>query len=187
MKKIFEKLPMLETERLVLRPVEEADYKAMFEHAGDPEVAKYTSWEAHKNAHYSKTIVQFMMKSYKENKLSNWAVILKEGNRFIGTCGFVSESKANNRAEVGFAIRKDCWNRGYVTEALKKTLEFGFKTIGYNRIEAICDVDNAASARVMEKCGMKFEGILRQSVMKRGRFRDVKSYAVLAEEYKPDI
>lgn len=183
MNKIFENLPVLETKRLMLRPIEENDYKAMFEHAGDPDAAKYTSWEAHKNIHESKAHVQFILKRYKENKPSNWAVVLKDSNKFIGTCGFVSEFKANNRAEVGFAIRKDCWNKGYITEALKKTLEFGFETIGYNRIEAICDVENAASARVMEKCGMKCEGVLRQYIIKAGKYRDVKSYAVLREEF----
>jgi [ribosomal protein S5]-alanine N-acetyltransferase len=193
MKKVFENLPVIETERLILRPVEEGDFKAMFEYARDPDVAKFTTWEAHKNIEDSKTHVRFILKRYKGNKPSNWAVILKPENkdsrpetrdsRLIGTCGFVSEFKANNRAEIGFAIRKDCWNKGYVTEALKKTLEFGFKTIGYNRIEAICDVENIASARVLEKCGMKFEGILRQYIMKRGEFRDVRSYAILAEDY----
>jgi len=184
MKKVFESLPVVQTERLILRPVEEGDYTAIFEYARDPDVAKYTTWEAHKNIEDSKAHVRFILKRYKENKPSNWVVILKDGNRLIGTCGFVSEFRSNNRAEVGFAISKDCWNMGYVTEALKKALEFGFKTIGYNRIEAICDVENTASAKVMEKCGMKFEGVLRQYIVKHGQFRDVKSYAVLREEFR---
>lgn len=183
MEKIFENLPVLETARLLLRAIEEDDAAAIFEYAGDAEVAKYTCWDAHKSIEDAKTLVRFIKKRYAENKPSNWAVILKAGSRLIGTCGFVSGFPANKRAEIGFAIRKDCWSKGYMTEAVNKTIEFGFNEINLNRIEACCDADNKASARVLEKCGMKFEGLLRQYVYKRGRFRDVKSYAILAEEY----
>jgi [ribosomal protein S5]-alanine N-acetyltransferase len=182
MEKIFVNLPVLETERLILRKIEAGDHKAVFEYSSDPEVAQFMTWDAHKTPENSKHLVKFIMKRYKDNKPANWAVILKSDNKLIGTCGFVSSFPANKRAEISFAIRKDCWGRGYATEAVKKTIEFGFKEIKYNRIEAFCDVENKASSRVMEKCGMKPEGVLRQYAHLKGKFRDMKCYAILAED-----
>ncbi len=181
--RIFESLPVIETARLTLRRVEEGDYKDIFEYAADPETAKYTSWEAHKNIQDSKNLVQFIIKRYRENKPANWAVILKENRKMIGTCGFISQFPANKRAEIGFVFRKDCCGKGYATEAVKAVLDFGFSTAGYNRIEACCDAENKASARVLEKCGMKSEGILRQYVFSNGGYHDVKNYSILKEEY----
>ncbi len=183
MKKHFVNLPVLETKRLILRPVQADDYKAVFDFASDPDVAKYTSWDAHKTIEDSKVLVRFITKRYADNKPSNWAVILKENNQLIGVCGFVSYYSANKRAEIAFAIRKDCWNKGYMTEGVAKTIEFGFNEIKLNRIEAYCDAENDASAKVLEKCGMKCEGILKQYAYKGSSFRDMKSYAVLAGEY----
>jgi ribosomal-protein-alanine N-acetyltransferase len=183
MKRIFENLPVIETKRLLLRAIEETDSAAIFDYAGDPEVAKFTSWEAHKTIEDAKTLVRFIKKRYAENKPSNWAVILKTESRLIGTCGFISGFPSNKRAEIGFAIRRDCWNRGYITEAVKRVIDFGFKELMFNRIEACCDAENMASKRVLEKCGMKLEGVLRQYVFKNGSFRDVLSYAILAEDY----
>lgn len=183
MKKVFENLPRIETERLILRPVEDKDWKAVFEYASDPETAEYTSWEAHKYPEESKQHVAFIRKRYKANKPSNWAIVRKSDNKMIGMCGYVSEYRAHKLGEMGYVIRKDCRNMGYATEAAKKAVEFGFKELGYNRIEAYCDAENTASAKVLEKCGMKFEGTFRQSVWKGGRFRDKMCFAVLAEEY----
>jgi [ribosomal protein S5]-alanine N-acetyltransferase len=181
--KIFESLPVLETERLLLRAIEENDSAAIFDYACDPEVARYTTWDAHKSMEDAKNLVRFIRKRYSENKPSNWAVILKNQSRLLGTCGFVSGFPVNKRAELGFSIRKDCWNKGYMTEAVRKVIDFGFKVIGLNRIEACCDAENKASARVLEKCGLKFEGVLRQYVFNKGKFRDIRSYSILAEEY----
>lgn len=165
-----------------MRKVAEDDYKAIFEYAGDPEVARFMPWEVHNNPESSRHLVKFILKRYKDNKPANWAVILKKENKLIGTCGFVSSFPSNKRAEISFALRHDFWGRGYASEAVKKTIEFGFKEPGYNRIEAFCDVENIASARVMEKCGMTCEGVLRQYAYLKGKFRDMKSYAILRAE-----
>lgn len=183
MNKHFVNLPVLETKNLILRPVQAEDYKAVFEFASDPDVAKYTSWDVHKTIEDSKVLVKFITKRYAGNKPSNWAVILKSSNQLIGTCGFVSAFAANKRGEIAFAIRKEHWRKGYMTEAVNKSIEFGFNELKLNRIEAVCDAENEASSRLLEKCGMKFEGILRQYVFIRGEFRDMKSYAILAGEY----
>ena len=184
MEKIYRNLPELETERLLLRKVEEGDYGDLFECFQDPLVSRFTTWDAHKTIEDSKTLVKFIMKRYADNKPTNWAVVLKTGKKLIGTCGFSSSFPSNKRGEISFALSRGSWGKGYATEVVKKTIEFGFKNIGFNRIEACCDLENGASARVLEKCGMTFEGILREYAFLKGEFRDMKCYAILAKEYK---
>lgn len=180
LKKIFASLPIIETERLILRPVRESDHKAVFEYASDPETAAFTVWKAHKHIEDSKTLVRFILKRYLMNKPSSWAVDLKKEGKMIGMCGFVSSFNANKRGEVAFVFNRKHWKRGYATEALGAAIKFGFKELRFNRIEASCDAENAASVRVLEKCGMKYEGVLRQYALTDRGFRDMKIYAVLA-------
>lgn len=181
MEKVFKNLPRLETGRLILRPVEEQDWAAIYEYTGDAETARYTTWDAAKHPDEAKALVRFILKRYDENKPSNWAVVLKKEEKLIGTCGFTSARMEHKRAEIGYAFRRDCRNRGYATEAVAKTIEFGFNEIGLNRIEAFVDAGNTASQRVLEKCGMKYEGTLRKYIIKNGEYRDMKSYSILSE------
>lgn len=182
--KVFANLPVIETPRLVLRPVADNDAHDIFEIAGDPDTAKYTSWDAHKTIEDSRTLIRFIKKRYSLNKPSNWAVISKPENKLIGLCGFVSGFAINNRAEIAFVINKRYRNKGYAYEAVIESIKFGFLNAKLNRIEAFCDADNIASEKVLEKCGLKFEGLLRQYVMKNGEFRDMKCYSVLARDFQ---
>jgi RimJ/RimL family protein N-acetyltransferase len=72
---------------------------------------------------------------------------------------------------------------GYACEALERVLKFGFEVLELNRIEAKYIVGNDASRRVMEKCGMKFEGVARQSMLIKGKYRDIGKYAILKSEF----
>ena len=103
----------------------------------------------------------------------------------IGTIGFMWINCEHRSAEVGYSLSRDCWNQGYATEALRAVLRFGFNTLRLNRIEAQHELDNPASGRVMEKCGMRCEGTLRQRVFNKGRFSDVRLYAILRGDGVP--
>ena len=87
------------------------------------------------------------------------------------------------RGEIGYALARKYWGQGLMTEAVRAMLDYGFNTLHLNRIEARCDVENAGSWRVMEKVGMKFEGVLRQNIMLHGRARDARMYAILREDW----
>ena len=89
----------------------------------------------------------------------------------------------HDRAEVGYWIGKPFWGRGLATAALRLLLQFGFETLQLNRIEAGHFDYNPASGRVMEKAGMRFEGVRRQYVWHRDRYKDVRWYAILREDY----
>ena len=87
------------------------------------------------------------------------------------------------RAEIGYALARKYWGQGLMTEAVRAMLDYGFNLLRLNRIEARCDVENIASWRVMEKAGMKFEGVLRQNIFLHGRPRDARMYGILREEW----
>ena len=91
--------------------------------------------------------------------------------------------KPDRCIDVGYAISNKYWNKGLTTEAVKAIIKFGFKKLDANRIETHCDENNAASYRVMEKAGMKYEGTLRQKVLIKNKFANMKFYSILREEY----
>jgi RimJ/RimL family protein N-acetyltransferase len=87
-------------------------------------------------------------------------------------------------AWIGYVINPRCWGRGYATEAAREMLRFGFGELELHRIEATCDVLNAASARVLEKIGMQREGLLREHMWLRDRWRSSYLYSILADEWE---
>ena len=107
-----------------------------------------------------------------------------EDGRVIGTCGFTSLNFSSDSAETGYVLARDCWGQGYAAEALMRVIDFGFERLGLNRIEAKYMVDNPASKRVMEKCGMKFEGVLRASMKVKGKYRDIGVCSILKDEMR---
>jgi RimJ/RimL family protein N-acetyltransferase len=97
----------------------------------------------------------------------------------VGNGGLNVHSMTHRRAEIGYAVHHDWWGRGVATEAARLLIEFGFRTLGMHRIEATTRPDNAASGRVLEKAGLRYEGRIRENVLLRGVWRDSLSYGVL--------
>ena len=180
---IFKDLPLIETERLILRNLTEGDINDVFEYTSDPEVAKYVPWEYHKSIDTSKSFVEYTINNYNSGNLANWGIVHKEDNKLIGGCGFVHWEPEHFKAEVGYTLARKYWGKGLVSEAVRTLLKFGFERMYLNRIQAKCVTENIGSARVMEKNGLKFEGITRQSVFRKGRFWDMKLYSILRDEY----
>ncbi len=88
----------------------------------------------------------------------------------------------NYRAEIGYALSREYWGQGYMTECVKRLIEFGFKNMDLVRIEARCVLMNIGSSRVMEKSGMELEGTLRKHILIKGKFEDVKIYSIIKED-----
>ena len=155
MESIFLKLaqyPIVETERLLLRPVTLDDAKEMFDYASDRENTRYTfptnqSLEETKN-----NIAQF----YLANPLGRWGIGLKSNGKFIGTIDLHKIDPVLKKAAIGYIINKKYWNQGLTTEANRAVIELAFEKIGMNKLTALHDKDNPASGKVMEKSGMRF-------------------------------
>lgn len=178
----FSSLPVLRTERLILRPLRMADARDIFAYASDPQVARFVLWEPHQSLSDTRGYIRYVRGLYFRGLPSSWAVTLRESGRVIGTVGFMFYSEANNSAEIGYSFARGEWNKGYATEALQAVISSVFSSLPLNRLEAQHDIRNPASGRVMEKCGMRREGILRQRILNKGEYADVALYSLLRSD-----
>lgn len=180
---IFGDLPQLETERLILRKLTPDDASDVFAYASDPEVTKYLLWNTHRTISDSLAFISAALARYQTGAPAPWGVVLKDEGKIIGTCDYISCNDTHRRAEIGYALARPCWGRGIMTEAVRKILDYGFRVKNFNRIQAMCDVPNIGSARVMEKAGMIYEGILREYMIQHDSARSVKVYSILKGEW----
>lgn len=174
---------IIETERLRLRRLGRRDKKDMYDYARRKEVSRYLLWSPHQDEDYTKRLIDRLLYLYKSGEYFDFAVEYRENGKMIGTCGFASVDEKNNCAEVGYVLSPDYWGKGIATEAVNAVLRFGFCDLELGRIEARYMVENTASRRVMEKCGMTFEGIYRKKLLVKGIYRDIGVCSILAEEY----
>ena len=182
---IFDRSPKIETERLLLRHMKVSDAQDMYDYARRPEVTRYLLWAPHDSLEYTRAYLKQVERCYRQGTFHDFGVILKENNRLIGTCGFARIDEANSTAEAGYVLNPGYWGKGLATEALCAVIALGFEKRGFNRIESRYMVDNRASRRVMEKSGMTFEGVLRQSIFVRDGYEDIGICSILKEDYKP--
>jgi RimJ/RimL family protein N-acetyltransferase len=150
----------LKTERLRLRKAKLADADAIFrEYAQDPEVTKYVSWRAHQNLEETREYVQMCLLAWDVGKAFHWVIESAEDKQVMGM--IIARVNAE-KWELGYVLARPHWRQGYMTEALKAIIAWALKQKEIHRVWAVCDVDNVASARVMEKIGMQREGILKR-------------------------
>ena len=180
---IFGNLPPLETERLLLRKLSLDDAYDLFAYGRDPEVTRYVMWEPHRTVDDSIQFIKWAIRQYEEGQIAPWGVELKETGKLVGTAGFHTWSTRHRRAEIGYTLARPFWGQGLMTEAVRAIIDFGFRVMDLNRIEARCFTENIASARVMEKCGMQFEALLREQELVKGRYEDLKMYSILRREW----
>lgn len=178
---IFGNFPVLETDRTILRKLQFKDAEDMFRYGSDDEVSRYTTWPTHQSIEDTRRFIEAVMNAYEEHKIAPWGIEDKQSRRLIGTAGFVNWNMAHARAEIGYALSREFWNQGYMTEIVKRIVTFGFTEMRLVRMEARCHLDNTGSFRVMEKSGMQFEGILRKHLFAKGQYQDIKMYSIINE------
>lgn len=181
---IYGNLPVIETERLLLRKITFDDAEDIYEYTSDQIVSKYVTWDRHGTIMDTKGFIHFVNQQYALQKLAPWGIELKENGKLIGTVDFVSWQPKHFTAEIGYAIARRYWGKGITTEAAKALIHFGFTEMNLVRIQARCMVENVGSQRVMEKSGMTFEGIIRKGIFAKGKQHDLKLYSILLEEFE---
>ena len=181
--KIFSKIPSLRTERLVLRKICRSDVLDVYEYASDPYVSKYLLWNPHRNISYTTEYLKVIERNYKKNNFFDWAITLADTNKMIGTCGFTSFDIPNNTAEIGYVLNRNYWGRGIAVEASNRIIEFGFNQLGLHRIEVNFMPSNSSSRRVAEKCGMHYEGLMKDRILVKGSYQDIEVYAITSSTY----
>lgn len=176
---------LIETVRLILRPFVMEDAQAMFDNwASDPEVTKYLTWPAHTSVEISRMVMKDWVQSYENKEAYQWAIELKETGTLIGSVSVVRQDAELGSAEIGYCMGKAWWHQGIMSEAVAAVIEFLFTKVGFNRIEARHDPRNPHSGGVMKKCGMKYEGISRQSDRNNQGICDAAHYAIARSDRK---
>ena len=179
----FGYMPDIETERLRLRKLTMRDAQDIYTYSQDPLVAKYVLWDAMVSLAEAKNYIRYMLRKYRLGEPASWGIEWKATGQIIGTIGFMWIQKDNASAEAGYSLNRQFWNKGIMTEALGGLIDYGFRSMNLNRIEAQHETENPASGAVMRKCGMVKEGTLRQRMMNKGKFVDVDLYAILRRDY----
>lgn len=171
---------LIETPRLQLRPFSESDIAELLPLIGAREIAATTLRIPH--PYEDKHAREFLASIAKENEL-RLAIRLRSDGRLCGGIGLHPEAK-HNHAELGYWIGVPYWGNGYATEAAQAVVRYGFEHAKLNRIFAHHFKHNPASGKVLRKIGMKYEGCMRQHVLKWGEFIDLELYSILREEWK---
>jgi [ribosomal protein S5]-alanine N-acetyltransferase len=180
--------PRLETQRLFLRAFNSNDAPTVEQLAGRREIADTTITIPHPYSQaQAREWIMGNAKSRTDGRGATFALELKTDRVVIGAAGLRDMSPEHLHAEMGFWIGVDWWGQGYATEAAQQLLRYGFEELKLNRIYAFHMVRNPASGRVMQKIGMKQEGLLRQAVRKWGVFEDVALCAVVLDDWKPRV
>jgi len=178
-------LPRLESPRLILRALSLDDADDIFAYASDSEVTRYTIFERHLSLDTTIEWLRSVLGMYRDGHPGPWGMELRNGDRLIGACGFRNWDAQHRRAEMGYTVTRTFWNQGYASEAVRALIAFGFEHMNLNRIEAHAVPINVGSTRVMEKAGMKFEGVLRQSEFFKGAYQDLAIYSILRSDRRP--
>jgi len=154
-------MPTLETERLILRDFTMADWDALNALLSDPEVVRFMHFVRWDEAQRRAWLAQIVEEAQDPRRESyNWAIHLHADGALIGWFG-IGESDhtiGTYEREYGYALKREFWGQGYMPEATRAIIGYEFTTLRTRRIIAECDTRNAASARVMQKCGMTYQG-----------------------------
>ena len=170
----------IQTERLTLRKARMEDAPAIFDgYAQDPEVTRYLVWKPHRNIQETEQFLSTCKELWRTGKDFAYAITLKGESNLIGMFDL---HPMNLKIEVGYVLARSFWGKGYMTEALCTAIEWALAQPDIYRVQAICDVENIGSARVMEKAGLTCEGRLRRYVLHpniNDEPRDVFMFAIV--------
>ncbi len=169
-----------QSERVLLREFESADFTALHEFVSLYEVCRYTDWGPNAPAETAAFLSEASEEAQETPRQGySLAVVRKNDSLLIGSCAVWRESVAHARGALGFVFHPDVWRQGFATEVTPLLLALGFERLGLERIEAICRPDNIGSAKALERAGLVQEGLLREHVVIRGKRRDSLIFAAL--------
>jgi ribosomal-protein-alanine N-acetyltransferase len=176
----------LTTNRLSLRKFTILDVETSFRNwTSDEKVTKFLRWKTHQSVKETKNIIENWYDRYTDKTFYQWAIVLKE-EPLLGPIGTISVNRYDdsiNMVHLGFCIGSNWWNRGLTSEALAEVIRFLFDEMKVNRIESWHDPKNIYSGKVMSKCGMKYEGMLKSGDYNNRGIVDACLYGIIAKEY----
>lgn len=176
-------LPIITTERVVLRWISEDDIDSLFEVFSDPQVARYWSAPPYTERVQAVKLQHDIAAGNENNTVIKWGLALRDSDRVIGTATLFNLNLDNGRAELGYAMGRAHWGKGYMNEALEALVSHAFEVMELRRLEADVDPRNAASIRTLERLGFQREGFLRERWHVNGEIQDALFYGLLRREW----
>lgn len=176
-------MKILETDRLMLRPIKEEDASDIFEYGKEQSVGPAAGWKPHESIEETRAI----MKAVFIDKDNIFGMVLKSSGKMIGSIGLMPDPHRNNPEVMmlGYAMSEHYWGKGLMTEAAKAVIEYGFRELPISMISCTCYSINPRSRRVIQKCGFEYEGCLRQGEKRYdGKVLDVELYSLAKNKDK---
>lgn len=177
------KQPTLESERLILSPLNKSFEKDIFEYAQNPEVARYVPWEPHKTLNDTRDFIASMLlrqSSAPGQLFFVWVIQDKKTEKAIGTIDF--KQPAPHVGQIDYALGKDHWGKGIMSEAAQEVRKWAIEHLpNIKRLQAFAVVENVGSTKVMEKIGFHFEGIRKKQTHFKDEYRDLAYYAEIVD------
>ncbi len=180
----FDPFKNLETERLLLRRLDNADVKEVYALRSNPSTMKYIPRPLVKNDEEALEHIAMINSKIDSNEGINWAITLKGNPKLIGIIGHYRIQPQNYRAEIGYMILPEFNGQGIVAEAIKEVVRYGFDVMELHSIEAVIDPDNLASERVLQKNGFVKEAHILENEFFDGKFIDTVIYSLLKRNFK---
>ena len=175
----------IRTDRLILREFVPDDWSAVLAYQREPRFLHYYSWENRSEAEVRDFVKMFIdQQAETPRREFQLAIALADDNLVIGNCGIRRKPDNDWDADIGYELAPELWGQGYATEAALAMVRFGFQELELHRISAWCIAENTASARVLEKVGLRLEGRLREKRYFKGRWWDTLLYGLLKSEWR---
>ena len=177
------KIPSLHTARLRMRELRQSDANAVFKLYSDPETVRYWGNDLITEPVEAEELVRTNLEWIASGDCYYWAIEHQASGEVIGTCTVFRIDEKNRRAELGYILNRSFWRQGLMTEAIMAMIEFSFDTLGFHRLEADTDPNNAASNGLLEKFGFKREGFFRERWWVHGKWLDSDMWGLLKSDY----
>jgi [ribosomal protein S5]-alanine N-acetyltransferase len=186
-KDIFKSFPELESDRLLFRKILLSDAKDLLLLRSNDDVMKFMDVIRFESIADAEKMVQTVSESYDKETGINWGIIEKQSNSFIGYFGFWRMIPEHCRAEIGYALKREYWGKGYMYETINKIVRFGFEEMKLHSIEANVNPANEKSKKVLERVGFKKEAYFRENYLFDGKFLDSVIYSLLEKDLTDEL
>jgi RimJ/RimL family protein N-acetyltransferase len=176
---VFERFPVLETEKLILREMSLNDAKEIFEIYTSKKALRYLGKHPYKNIKEAKERIDTALVAYKKKEGIRWGITLKNSDKLLGSASIWRIVREHFRGEIGYELSPEYWKKGIMSEALIAIINFAFTNMNLHTIEANIDPENTASEKLLLKLGFEKEGHLKESFYFKGKFEDNAVYSLI--------
>jgi len=182
----YRSLPVLETQRLLFRPLTLDDLPCVYAYASDPEVTRYLRWPAHPSLYHTERFLRQSLDLAARGMDASWGIAIRKQDKLIGAAHLMDIIRSRRQAEVGVVLARRFWGQGYGTESLEAVLGCAFNQLGLERVQGVCCAQNIAGQASMARAGMIEDQACRQGVWQKGAIREMLVYTRTIDKRKAD-